>query len=151
MKNPAVEARELTDLLDANVLVALTSADHVHHDAAHAWFATSGRFATCPVTQLALIRLLMLFKVPGAQAVTALDMIREHERHEFWPDDVEVDAASMRAVVGHRQVTDAHLVALARRHGGRLATFDKGLTVVHPDATVLVMTRPWRDDEHDSL
>ncbi len=28
----------------------------------------------------------------------------------------------------YRQVTDAHLLALARRHGGRLATFDRGVS-----------------------
>jgi predicted nucleic acid-binding protein len=29
--------------------------------------------------------------------------------------------------VGHRQVTDAHLLALGRRHGGAVATLDRGL------------------------
>lgn len=130
----------LTDLLDANVLVALASPDHVHHLPAQAWFETSGRFATCPLTQLALVRLLMRFGLSAAQAVAALDIIRAHGRHAFWADDLPIDAASTRAVVGHRQVTDAHLVALAWRYGGRVATFDRGLTVVHPDATVLVPT-----------
>ena len=130
----------VTDLLDANVLVALTSPDHVHHGAARAWFETSGRFATCPLTQLALVRLLMRFDMSAGQAVAALDIIRAHERHAFWADDLSIEAESMRAVIGHRQVTDAHLVALAQRYGGRLATFDRGLTVVHTDATVLVPT-----------
>ena len=44
-------------LLDANVLIALLVADHLHHDAAEAWFAASGdRFATCPVTEGSLTR-----------------------------------------------------------------------------------------------
>ena len=29
----------------------------------------------------------------------------------------------MVGVIGHRQVTDAYLVALARRHGGHVATW----------------------------
>ena len=33
-------------------------------------------------------------------------------------------------VVGYRQVTDAHLLSLAIRHHGRLATFDRGLTAL---------------------
>lgn len=130
----------MIDLLDANVLVALASPDHVHHGHAHTWFADADRFATCPLTQLALVRLLVRFGTPAAHAVAALDVIRAHDRHAFWADDVSIDAESMRAVIGHRQVTDAHLVALARRYGGRLATFDHGLTAVHSDATVLVPT-----------
>ena len=35
-------------------------------------------------------------------------------------------------IVGHRQVTDAHLLALAIGRGGRLATFDRGVTGVVP-------------------
>ncbi len=30
-------------------------------------------------------------------------------------------------MVGHRQVTDAHLIALARRASTRIVTFDAGL------------------------
>ena len=30
-------------------------------------------------------------------------------------------------LLGHRQVTDAHLLALALRHRGRLAAFDRGI------------------------
>lgn len=129
-----------TILLDANVLVALTSPDHAHHRPAHTWMQRVVRFATCPLTQLALIRLLMQFGVRSVDAVAALEAIRSHRRHAFWPDDVEVDAQSMRAVIGHRQVTDGYLVALARRHGGRLATFDAGLAAVHADAVELLPT-----------
>lgn len=126
------------DLLDANVLVALASPDHVHHVPSHRWFSTSGQFATCPITQLALVRLLVLFGVAAPRAVDALEVIRAHERHEFWADDEDIDAATMRSVIGHRQVTDAHLVSLARRHGGSVATFDTGLHATFPDTTILV-------------
>jgi predicted nucleic acid-binding protein len=44
----------------------------------------------------------------------------------------------MRGVVGHRQVTDAYLAALARSRGGRLATLDRALAVLHDDVTVLL-------------
>lgn len=41
----------MTTLLDANVLIALVVADHVHHDPAEVWLAGSpGLFATCPIT-----------------------------------------------------------------------------------------------------
>jgi predicted nucleic acid-binding protein len=48
-------------------------------------------------------------------------------RHQFWTDDVspavsqEVD---FQALSGYRQVTDAMLITLAGRHGGRFVTFD---------------------------
>lgn len=41
-------------------------------------------------------------------------------------------------MIGHRQVTDAYLVALARSHRAMVATFDNGLAALHGDATVLL-------------
>ena len=47
----------MTALLDANVLIALVVAEHVHHDAAAEWFSASdAAFATCPITQGSLVR-----------------------------------------------------------------------------------------------
>ena len=45
-------------LLDANLLIALTHAAHVHHAEAHAWFdaVPKRRWATCALTQLAFVR-----------------------------------------------------------------------------------------------
>ena len=47
-------------LLDVNVLVALFDPDHVHHEAAHDWFANEGTggWATCPVTENGFIRVI---------------------------------------------------------------------------------------------
>ncbi len=45
---------------------------------------------------------------------------------------------SPRLIRGHRQVTDAWLVELARRRGGRLATLDASLATLHPDTVVLI-------------
>ena len=50
----------MTDLLDGNFLVALIVSDHIHHTLAEEWFAReTGRFATCPATQSALMRFLV--------------------------------------------------------------------------------------------
>ena len=60
---------------------------------------------------------------------------REAPNAEFWKDDVsiaqadEIDAERIR---GYRQVMDAHLLALARRHDGRLATFDRKIVELLP-------------------
>ena len=123
-------------LLDANVLIALTTRTHSHHEQATKWFAAERpHFATCPITQGSLIRF-YLHSVPGATATAARELlhsITSMPRHEFWPDDVELSEALGHAaghLKGHRQLTDAYLLALAHRHAAVLATFDTGLRSV---------------------
>lgn len=107
----------MTVLLDANVLMALLIDDHVHHQAAENWFAGMTRgFATCPITQGSLMRLL----------------IREGQ--------------SAQGIVGHRQVTDAYLAQLARAHGSRLATFDQALAKLHHDVAEPALPRAQERD-----
>jgi len=129
------------DLLDANLLIALVVDNHVHHGPAERWtMARAAAFATCPVTQGSLVRFLVR---EGASGVEARQFVREvfaDRRHRFWPDDLAYDVVDLGAVVGHRQVTDAYLAGLARMHGGRLATLDRGLAAVHPDVALLVPT-----------
>ncbi len=125
-------------LLDGNVLVALIDEAHVHHAPARQWFShLSGGFATCPITQGTLMRLVMRLGGHGVeQALALLGVVTAHARHHFWPDVLPYDAVRWHGVMGHRQVTDAYLAALARHHGGRLASFDKGLVALHPDVGV---------------
>jgi toxin-antitoxin system PIN domain toxin len=125
-------------LLDGNVLVALMSADHVHHAAAVRWFtSTTAPFATCPITQGMLLRMLMrLADLNVDAALAVLAQVEAHPRHRFWPDVLSYGDVSWRGVMGHRQVTDAYLAALARRHRGKLATFDRGLAVLHADVAL---------------
>lgn len=59
-----------------------------------------------------------------------LRALREGVDHAFWPDDVSVlDEARIdfSRLHGHRQITDAYLLALAVKHGGVLASFDAAL------------------------
>ncbi len=126
-------------LLDANVLIALTVGDHVHHEASESWLASwPGSFASCPITQGALVRFLVRAGSTSTVASTIVHDLGASTRHRFWPDDQGYDTVDPRGVVGHRQVTDAYLAGLARAHGGRLATFDKALALLHPDVAVLV-------------
>ncbi|MPZ28840.1 MAG: PIN domain-containing protein [Micromonosporaceae bacterium] len=129
----------MSSLLDANVLIALLVEDHVHHSAAETWLAgTEGRFAVCPITEGALVRLL-LREGQSAQASKAIVAgLADHPRYEFWPDTLSYREVRMDGVVGHRQVTDAYLAQLARSRGGRLASFDQGLAALHPDVVTLV-------------
>jgi uncharacterized protein len=129
----------VTTLLDANVLIALVVADHVHHDAAEDWFAASDApFATCPSTEGSLLRLLIREGRTAAEAQAVLTAVEDSGRHEFWPDSVTYSDVSLDGVIGHRQVTDAYLAHLARSRAGRLATFDHGLAKQHDDVADLL-------------
>jgi uncharacterized protein len=126
-----------TALLDLNILTALLWPAHEHHEVAHRWFsARSGsRWATSSLTQLGFVRIVSnpAFSrdalTPG-QAVALLAQNLAHPRHEFWIETLQVPDAIRdvgAGLQGHRQVTDAYLLALAARRKGVLATFDRGL------------------------
>lgn len=128
-------------LLDGNVLVAIADAAHIHHEYATNWFAADNRpFATCPITQGTLLRMLLQFKAVAdvAAAVAFLRQFTAHRRHVFWADELSYLDVQWKGVMGQRQVTDAYLGALARRHGGRLATLDRGLAALHEDVAELI-------------
>jgi uncharacterized protein len=129
----------VTVLLDANVLIALLVDDHVHHAVAESWFADlSGNFATCPVTQGSLMRLLLREGQPAAAARAVVSQTAASPRHEFWADDVPYTDVPVQGIVGHRQVTDAYLAQLARSRRARLATFDQAIAKLHRDVADLV-------------
>ncbi len=117
--------------------MALAWPNHVHHAAAHRWFRASREdgWATCPLTESGFVRVSSNRRViPGActpgEAIAVLRRIRRLRGHVFWVDDAspaDREATPFERVLGYRQVTDAHLLALALRRGGALATFDAGL------------------------
>jgi hypothetical protein len=122
-------------LLDVNLLVALFDPDHVHHDLAHEWFAENRDrgWATCPVTENGFVRVLSnpaygnTVRRP-ADLVARLRKFCRSGHHQFWPDAVSLTDETLfdqAFVGGPRQVTDVYLLGLAKRRGGRLATFDR--------------------------
>lgn len=125
-------------LLDVNVLIALAWPQHIHHGEAHTWFDKVGRraWSTCPISELGFIRIssnpkIIRDAVSPRDAVGLLKQISALPGHEFWSDivaPVQAAALSSLALVGHRQVTDAYLLALAQHHKGKLATLDGGLS-----------------------
>lgn len=125
-------------LLDVNVLVALLDAGHLHHAAATNWLAAHAKrgWASCPLTQNGCLRILSLGSYPNAQptAVVAQRLGRAVAggSHVFWPNSVsllEPGVLRWDRVLTSRQVTDAYLLALAATHGGRLVTFDRGISI----------------------
>lgn len=136
--------KAVTSLLDVNVLVALAWPQHVHHESAHAWFGRRGRqpWATSPLTQLAFVRVSSNAKiiqdaVSPREAMGLLRKLTALPGHRFWADDADPTGQTVFdsvALVGHRQVTDAYLLALCAARSGRLATFDHGVQELLPDA-----------------
>jgi toxin-antitoxin system PIN domain toxin len=140
-------------LLDVNVLLALAVRTHMHHGSAGAWFAAAapGRgWATTPVTESGLVRLLLNAHVygrqlEGADAVAQLGAMRRGPAWTFLADDSSLadPLIDLTTLVGHRQVTDLHLLNLAARHGATLATLDRALpTYLDPADRYLVEVVP---------
>jgi uncharacterized protein len=134
-----------------NVLVALAWPNHIHHRQAVGWFVgiRDDGWATCPITESGFVRVSSNSRVfPDArtpsEATTLLAALRSKGTHRFWEDDVSVvdDSCGVFATaVGYRQITDAHLLTLAIRRGGALATFDRGvatLSIAHSANVVLI-------------
>ena len=124
-------------LLDVNVLIALIDPTHTQHEAAHAWFASTGHkaWATCPLTENGVLRIVGHARYPnspGTPAAVSQLMTTLHglPGHVFWPDDISLlDAELIDAsrLLSSAQVTDSYLLALAIRHGGHLASLDRRL------------------------
>lgn len=134
-------------LLDVNALIALAWDSHIHHAAIRRWFAANSAegWATCPVTESGFVRVSSHPKVLPSPLGTAaarevLAQLRSAGSHRFLTDDVSMVDADVPAVSGHRQVTDAHLLTLARRNDARLVTFDSGLAALDERGDVEFLT-----------
>jgi toxin-antitoxin system PIN domain toxin len=125
-------------LLDANVLIALTSRTHVHAPRVEAWFRGVDRFAVCPIVQGALVRFLTRTGEAPGTISAVLRATAARRGYEFWPDDADYGALDLSRIRGHRQVTDAYLVALAAAHSGNLATLDEPLVQLYPGHSILI-------------
>ncbi len=134
-------------LLDVNALVALAWDSHVHHVPMRQWFAEHAArgWATCPITESGFVRVSSNPKVlPAPVGVDAarrvLAGMRVAAGHVFLVDDVSIADPEFPPVAGYRQVTDAHLLVLARRRGTRVATFDAGLASLAEDGEVELLS-----------
>jgi len=126
-------------LLDANVLISLATPEHSLNKRAALWFRQGHRFATCPITQGALIRFHLRAGVDATaeSAKLLLESILSLPRHQFWPDDASFVEMSTKGIIGHRQVTDAYLALLALKHRGSLATMDRALAALHAGTSLI--------------
>ncbi|MFE3545098.1 TA system VapC family ribonuclease toxin [Nocardia sp. NPDC059177] len=124
-------------LLDVNVLLALLDQDHIDHTRARRWLEAEIEYgwASCAITENGFVRILSQPKYPNAASVVeAIDLLERAAgtpHHEFWPcsisllDNKVIDRSRLH---GHRQLTDAYLLAIATAEGGRFVTFDTAIS-----------------------
>lgn len=96
------------------------------------------RLATCPITEAGFVRIISnpAFSrdaVTPNEAIQVLAANTAAKDHQFWgitsPFESSVAFAGPR-LVGHNQITDAYLLGLALRLGGKLATLDGGIAAL---------------------
>jgi toxin-antitoxin system PIN domain toxin len=127
-------------LLDANVLISFFDSQHICHKLALEWFKSEndGGWATCPITENAVLRVLTnpnYSKVKKFNIRQLIHLFRENMNatdHTFWPDDISLvseSAIQSEKVLGHKQLTDVYLLALAVKNSGRLVTFDERISI----------------------
>ena len=122
-------------LLDVNLLLALTSQDHVHHQAVRQWFYASPslQWAVCAFTEAGFLRNATAPR-PGqiamGEATAILHQLAQHPGYRYQPitaDWQTLCGPFFQRLYGTKQVTDAYLLGLAVREGLVLATMDKAI------------------------
>ena len=125
-------------LLDVNVLIALLDSNHVFHEQAHQWWATQMKegWASCPLTENGVVRVMTQpayspsQQFSPRQILDALKSFQRETKHTFWPDAISLldeTRIASELIVGHRQLTDVYLLALAVANAGTLVTFDSSI------------------------
>ena len=122
MKMASSESENWPLLLDVNALLALAWPSHQFHRAVVTRLERRPQpiWATCALTQLGFIRLCSSSSVVGVrkrpdEALALLaDLVRDdrHKYLEYHPSPLS-SATYFRGLMGHRQVTDAYLLATA--------------------------------------
>lgn len=123
-------------LLDVNALIALAWPNHQFHAAILERLERQPvpRWATCALTQLGFVRLssnpavVQVRKTP-AEAIRLLGELTRDPQHVYLDTlpPLSEFAAAFRDLLGHQQVTDAYLLALAEASGTTLLTLDRRL------------------------
>jgi uncharacterized protein len=121
-------------LLDINALLALVFVEHEFHVRVDDWIGkllidTESKLATSAITELGFVRIASTapaFGVTYSQARAGLTRLKSDSktRFVFLSDNLGVDRLPPWVKTG-KQITDGHLVELARTHGAKLATCDK--------------------------
>jgi len=123
-------------LLDVTVLVALCVETHEFHSRVSQWMdknihSADMEFLTCSMTELGYLRVLAhtpvySFTVEHGKQFLAQLKSSALVRCEFL-DDTHGAAELPGWIKGPKQISDGHLVELAKAYGARLATLDENI------------------------
>ena len=124
----------MTYLLDVNSLLALGVLHHEFHERVAAWVARLAKkgipeLATCSITELGFVRVLSQAQQYRFSVVQARELLLQLKAAEvihctFIPDGHDVSYLP-KWVRRPKEITDGHLVELARANGTQLATLDE--------------------------
>jgi predicted nucleic acid-binding protein len=122
-------------LPDVNTLLALLDPMHVHHEAAHRWYASQSplRIVLCSHVENGVIRVASQPKYPNclgtsARVREALGNFARQVKAESCSKEVSLldDGILLKPeLLTPSRVSDLYLLALAAAHDVRLATFDQ--------------------------
>jgi toxin-antitoxin system PIN domain toxin len=126
-------------LLDVNIIIALLDPAHSLHSKAHAWWDKNASlgWASCALSENGVVRIMAgsysnQTSFSATEIVHLLDTFVSETDHEFWPDEISLrdkKIFEIDRILRSHQVTDLYLLALAARHGGRLVTLDRGISL----------------------
>ena len=131
-------------LLDVNVLMALLDWNHQSHRMARSWLIRNSSFgwATCPITQNGILRILSNPKYQSAagysttistgQVALWLAQLVTSPDHLFVSDDISLmneGVLEESTLLSYRHITDLYLLALAVHHGMKFVTFDTRISI----------------------
>lgn len=123
-------------LLDANILVTLFDNKNDNHAKVAQWFlqhiqSSNNVWLSGAITQMACLRILSLPSYPADYSFKEVQEIFveaiKHTKHEFIATNLDVVQSNIidwRHLQGHRQLTDAYLLALAVHANAKLVTLD---------------------------
>jgi uncharacterized protein len=121
-------------LMDVNALLALSVREHEFHSRTAFWvkkLPATDSLASCAITELGLLRVLLQVSWFGFSMAQGKRLLGELKNAEdlrwLFLEDNRSAVELPRWVTRPKQITDGHLLGLARTHGGILATLDKGI------------------------
>ena len=120
-------------LLDVSALLSLGVLDHEFHDRTAKFLTRKGitELATCAITELGFVRVLAQAPQYGFNVAQARDLLLRMKKADVMKFTFIVDPHDVTHlpswVKTAKQLTDGHLLELAKANGAALATLDRGI------------------------